>query len=90
MIDTRAVPLTDAATKFCDVICEIDVGTVVVENVPQYTVPSSDNTAWTTAVVLLATTVRELMVGGIKAGFNLKVPDSTRNILTVVCVCIQP
>ena len=43
---------------------------VKVENVPQYTVPSSDNTALTTAVVLLATTVRVLMVGGMKAGFN--------------------
>ena len=51
-------------------ICDIDVGTVVVENVPQYTVPSSDNTALTTAVVLLATTVMVLMVGGTKAGFN--------------------
>ena len=88
MIDMRAVPLTDAATKFCDVICELDVGTVA--NAPQYTVPSSDNTALTTAVVLLATTVRVLMVGGTNAGFNLKVPDSTRNILTVVCVCVQP
>ena len=70
VIDTRAVPLFEAATKFCDVICEIDVGTVVVENAPQYTDPSSDNTALTTAVVLAATTVRVLMVGGIKAGFN--------------------
>ena len=66
----RAVPPTDVATKFCNVICDIDVGTVMVENVPQYTVPSSDNTALTTAVVLLATTVRVLMVGGTKAGFN--------------------
>ena len=70
VINTRAVLLTDAATKFCDVICDIEVGTVVVENAPQYTIPSSDNTALTTAVVLLATTVRVLMVGGMKAGFN--------------------
>ena len=67
VIDTSAVPLTEAATKFCDVICEIEVGTVIIENVPQYTDPSSVNTVLTTAVVLPAMTVRVLMVGGIKA-----------------------
>ena len=71
-------------------ICEIDVGTVVVGNAPQYTDPSSDRTALTTAVVLLATTDRVLITGGINAGFSWKVPDRTRNILTDVCVCVQP
>ena len=70
VIDTSTVPLFEAATKFCDVICEIEIGTVVVENVPQYIDPSSDNTALTTAVVLPATMARVLMVGGTKAGFN--------------------
>ena len=70
MIDTEAVPLTDAAAKFRDVICEIDVGTVVVENAPQYTVPSYVNTALTTSVVLAGTTVTVLITGGTKAGFS--------------------
>ena len=70
VIDTRAVLLTEDVTNFCEVICEVEVGTVVVGNAPQYSVPSSDNTALTTAIVLSATTVGVLMVGGIKAGFN--------------------
>ena len=60
VIDTRALSLDVAATNFCDVICEIEVGTVVVENAPQYTVPSLDRMAVTTAVVFLASTDRVL------------------------------
>ena len=70
VIVTCAVLLAEAATKFCDVICDIEVGTVVVGNAPQYTVPSSDNTALTTAMVLFATTDKVLITGGMKAGFS--------------------